>query len=611
MWKADTGDVEDVLALRAKKGAVGLVRSYRVHIKAAGQPHFKCVLDSRDAFEHTIEGLEADTRHEVCVEVGLRRTAHPPPCAAPLNGHELPQAYSMPFVPPGLGTRSPVTTCSTPAAPPDLPPDNLRAPRIAVDELEVAWDAPAGLGSRITGYRLFYDAEGSQGYREVELPPDATQYTARLLEAGTRHRFQVLARTAAGDGKSSPPFVVSTLESAASRLRRFEAERDARAPGRRRSAEVPAPVAPAPLPTAAAPKAAVEPSWHEQRSSGAHRKKRSERSGWLTGGMGEGDGAATTLQRSVGALGGIAAPAKAAHKTPAVPRGSVLWDSSDAQTTSLGLPKAVRQPEVRSPAPAAPAPALVPRKAPNFVQYRQPTPEPEPEPEPDFFLSGAGAFPRVRAEAEVTGYAARVAVGDSFETDWESGEIRGKTNAVRAHLEVMTGSIARQGRREDPLERLKVDERSRGALVMYTTTNAAIRTTFDTCTAMMRLFDLLRVKVERRDAFLDPAVLAELEGRQPGAPLPFTFLKGDPLGDWETVQQHNEAGKLKGFLRDCSEAPRTNCPSCGGAGYITCTWCQGSTKSTKNPFGAKLASEFNALRCSICNVNGLMRCSMC
>ena len=57
------------------------------------------------------------------------------------------------------------------------------------------------------------------------------------------------------------------------------------------------------------------------------------------------------------------------------------------------------------------------------------------------------------------------------------------------------------------------------------------------------------------------------------------------------------------------KSPSRTCTSCGGAGYTTCTWCQGSTKSMSNPF--KKHTEMNVLKCTVCNKNGLVPCKLC
>jgi hypothetical protein len=55
----------------------------------------------------------------------------------------------------------------------------------------------------VHSYRLFYDAEDSDQYSEVELPASKTRYVAKLLDPGVKYRFQVQAFTSAGDGPQS------------------------------------------------------------------------------------------------------------------------------------------------------------------------------------------------------------------------------------------------------------------------------------------------------------------------------------------------------------------------------------------------------------------------
>ena len=37
----------------------------------------------------------------------------------------------------------------------------------------------------------------------------------------------------------------------------------------------------------------------------------------------------------------------------------------------------------------------------------------------------------------------------------------------------------------------------------------------------------------------------------------------------------NERGELRGRLQGCSERAGEDCRTCGGDGFILCTWCQG------------------------------------
>ena len=54
--------------------------------------------------------------------------------------------------------------------------------------------------------------------------------------------------------------------------------------------------------------------------------------------------------------------------------------------------------------------------------------------------------------------------------------------------------------------------------------------------------------------------------------------------------------------------PTSDCPECGGFRYLPCQVCSGSKKSLhRNNF----TDQFQALRCSHCDENGLQRCPQC
>jgi glutaredoxin domain-containing cysteine-rich protein 1 len=91
-------------------------------------------------------------------------------------------------------------------------------------------------------------------------------------------------------------------------------------------------------------------------------------------------------------------------------------------------------------------------------------------------------------------------------------------------------------------------------------------------------------------------------------------MEGNLLGGADTVLEMNETGKLKEVLKGFEVQPAAGCQGCGGAGYITCGWCQGSGKSLKNPFAGKQGHDVgltDVLKCTVCNANGLQRCPVC
>ena len=51
-----------------------------------------------------------------------------------------------------------------------------------------------------------------------------------------------------------------------------------------------------------------------------------------------------------------------------------------------------------------------------------------------------------------------------------------------------------------------------------------------------------------------------------------------------------------------------SCAHCGGYRYVPCRHCHGGKRSLHR---AHCATEFCALRCSVCDENGLLRCSAC
>lgn len=44
------------------------------------------------------------------------------------------------------------------------------------------------------------------------------------------------------------------------------------------------------------------------------------------------------------------------------------------------------------------------------------------------------------------------------------------------------------------------------------------------------------------------------------------------------VLGYNERGELSQILNGFEEKPDQDCTSCGGAGWITCTWCHGTVR---------------------------------
>ena len=200
------------------------------------------------------------------------------------------------------------------------------------------------------------------------------------------------------------------------------------------------------------------------------------------------------------------------------------------------------------------------------------------------------------------------ALPKAIDADDTLSSIRGKRNAVRAKLEVISG-----GDREfesELLEKLYHEEKV-DKVVAYVTSLDAVRKPFDDCNAVLKLMELLRLKVQVKNVYLEPRFRQELEERLPGGRVPHLFVKSYCVGGLDAVEQLNDSGELSKLTRGCKQraAGAGKCTSCGGFGYVLCTWCQGSTKSRSHNFADDPLK--NTLKCTVCNQNGLVQCTKC
>ena len=89
-----------------------------------------------------------------------------------------------------------------------------------------------------------------------------------------------------------------------------------------------------------------------------------------------------------------------------------------------------------------------------------------------------------------------------------------------------------------------------------------------------------------------------------------TLLFAAAAGLDEAVRM-NDDGQLKILTADCEkQRPGPKCTTCGGFGYVMCSWCQGSMKSRKHGF-TEDSKKSTYLRCTVCNENGLQPCGSC
>ncbi|TKS72134.1 Glutaredoxin domain-containing cysteine-rich protein 1 [Collichthys lucidus] len=152
-----------------------------------------------------------------------------------------------------------------------------------------------------------------------------------------------------------------------------------------------------------------------------------------------------------------------------------------------------------------------------------------------------------------------------------------------------------------------------GRIVIYTTSFRVVRTTFERCELVRKIFQNHRVKFVEKNIALDCEYGKELEERckRVGEPpsLPVVFIDGHYLGGAEKILGMNESGELQDLLTKIERVqhPQT-CQTCGGFAFIPCPTCHGSKMSV---FRNCFTDSFKALKCTSCNENGLQPCGSC
>ncbi|CAL1613917.1 unnamed protein product [Knipowitschia caucasica] len=152
-----------------------------------------------------------------------------------------------------------------------------------------------------------------------------------------------------------------------------------------------------------------------------------------------------------------------------------------------------------------------------------------------------------------------------------------------------------------------------GRIVIYTTSFRVVRTTFERCELVRKIFQNHRVKFVEKNIALDSEYGKELEERckRIGEPpsLPVVFIDGHYLGGAEKILSMNESGELQDLLTKIErvQQPQT-CQMCGGYAFVPCPTCHGSKMSV---FRNCFTDSFKALKCTSCNENGLQACRSC
>ncbi|CAH1777555.1 unnamed protein product [Owenia fusiformis] len=184
------------------------------------------------------------------------------------------------------------------------------------------------------------------------------------------------------------------------------------------------------------------------------------------------------------------------------------------------------------------------------------------------------------------------------------GTVRGFKNRVRAGIATFLTT---------PEDKIKTDmvKSEKGKLIFYTTSVMIIRQTYENCKKVKSILHNHLVEYEERDVFMSTENQRELMERLgiEEVQVPFVFADGQLLGGVSELEDMNETGELRKIFKHFNRvSQRTSCERCGGYQWIPCSSCHGSKKSLhRNHF----TEEFHALRCIICDENGLVRCDAC
>ncbi|EGD80581.1 hypothetical protein PTSG_01173 [Salpingoeca rosetta] len=617
--------------------------SFRVLRRRKGLAAFVVAHQQDDTYDsHEITGLRPNCEYEIAVQTfstGQHRVA-----AA--KAGVLPTTEPVP-----CRTLEDVPTA----------PRSLHATHVTTDTITVAWKPPGRLNGTLRGYRLFFDQAKEEEFNVVELTPGSTSYTARHLYPITPYRFQILAFTSAGEGPCTHILTQRTRDSALNRFKLQggddwvqgetvvddddddagsdvddDSDNDAKvgAVVRRNQANDPsatrAPakpvrrgfcvVAPTSRPTPNKAPASSSNGRQMQSSSSSSSRPVMRR-------LNEDDWRAMFFSKDQGQR----ATSHVDVRQPAPPQLQARSASSaDVTRTRTRRPLSLIPPvRGQQPSPSVSVPSAqsrtntTPKRRvhPQAEAFSSPSSSPSPsnhKHSPTEELAGLRTVSRgaVTNERQPTTADQDVAVAEGVGGEDQlimvrkrnkARTIRGKKHGVRKTLQQLKSTYDLLSSTE--LSRLFDEESKTKRVVLYVTNTTAIRDTFQACEEIKALFYNLRVRVDLRNIAMDKQARSELERRLPGAVVPQAFLEGRHLGDAKALKEMNETGALRRRLADCEERPLTDCTTCGGQGYILCTWCQGSKRSLLHGFGESTKEEW--LKCSVCNENALQRCPDC
>jgi len=159
------------------------------------------------------------------------------------------------------------------------------------------------------------------------------------------------------------------------------------------------------------------------------------------------------------------------------------------------------------------------------------------------------------------------------------------------------------------LQRLMAAEQ--GQCVVYLTSLGVIRNTIQRCSNVRKIFRNMFVRIVEKDLYIRGDYKAELETRLEtnlsSLKLPLIFLNGNLIGDESVLERLNETGELKDMVRTLrdKEGVQRVCQVCGDTRVTPCPGCRGSKVGTNMWHGRV------KLKCTICDMAGLVSCDMC
>uniref|UniRef100_A0A453IVY4 Glutaredoxin domain-containing protein n=1 Tax=Aegilops tauschii subsp. strangulata TaxID=200361 RepID=A0A453IVY4_AEGTS len=165
--------------------------------------------------------------------------------------------------------------------------------------------------------------------------------------------------------------------------------------------------------------------------------------------------------------------------------------------------------------------------------------------------------------------------------------------------------------------------------VLYFTSLRGVRATHEDCSLARAILKGYGVRIDERDVSMHRGFRDELHGLlglragamakcwAPAAPtLPSLFVDGELVGNAEELKRLHETGELAARLDGCESGGPGACEACGDARFVLCEACSGSCKvyvDEEDDEDGEGTGDGGAgfRRCTECNENGIVRCSVC